>query len=129
MNGFITFILILMILGLLDGIFIWLMKDIFQEQVQLIQNKPIKIKIISLIICYLSLGFCLYYFIFSETKSDVRRVIDSIILGLLVYSVFDTTNSILFEEWKTTTMLIDILWGGILFGMTTYLVCLLQKIS
>jgi len=118
-----------MILGLLDGIFIWLMKDIFQEQVQLIQNKPIKIKIISLIICYLSLGFCLYYFIFSETKSDVRRVIDSIILGLLVYSVFDTTNSILFEEWKTTTMLIDILWGGILFGMTTYLVCLLQKIS
>ncbi len=129
MNGFITFILILMILGLLDGIFIWLMKDIFQEQVQLIQNKPIKIKIISLIMCYLSLGFCLYYFIFSETKSDVRRVIDSIILGLLVYSVFDTTNSILFEEWKTTTMLIDILWGGILFGMTTYLVCLLQKIS
>jgi uncharacterized membrane protein len=128
MNGYMTFILILMILALLDGIFIWLMKDIFQEQVQLIQNKPIKIKIMSLIICYLSLGFCLYYFIFSETKSDVRRVIDSIILGLLVYSIVETTNSNLFEEWKTTTMLIDILWGGILFGMTTYLVCLLQKV-
>ena len=35
--------------------------------------------------------------------------------------VYETTNKAIFNKWTWSTVLIDGLWGGILFGLTTFL--------
>jgi len=36
--------------------------------------------------------------------------------------IFDFTNKAIFDKWSWETVLLDGVWGGILYGLTTYLV-------
>ena len=63
------------------------------------------------------------YFIIKEGKS----VFDAFLLGLVIYMVYDATNLALLKNWKLSTLVIDGLWGGILFAITTYIVYKLKK--
>jgi uncharacterized membrane protein len=49
-----------------------------------------------------------------------NKVMDAFILGLVIYGVFENTNLALFKKWPTMVIL-DTLWGGILFASTTYI--------
>ena len=42
-------------------------------------------------------------------------------LGLLIYSVFDLTTKAIFKNWEYKAVIIDSLWGGSLFAITTIL--------
>ena len=68
-------------------------------------------------LCYIFLIFGLNYFIIKPGHS----VKDAFLLGLLIYVVFETTNKALFSNWSWLTVLIDSLWGGILFATVTYI--------
>jgi len=105
-------------LVLLDSIYLWLMKNAFNQQISIIQGSPIQLNIFAAVICYISLIFGLYYFIIREKKS----IKDAFLLGLVIYSVFDLTNLALLRNWSPIIALIDSLWGGVLFGSTTALV-------
>ena len=105
-------------LVLLDSIYLWLMKNAFNQQISRIQGSPIQLYLLPAIICYISLIFGLYYFIIREKKS----IKDAFLLGLVIYSVFDLTNLALLRNWSPIIALIDSLWGGVLFGLTTALV-------
>lgn len=102
---------------ILDFIFLYTMNPVFQSQIIAIQKKKISMKIIPALLCYISLIFIIYYFIILPRRS----LIDAFFLGLGVYLVFETTNMSLFDQWKWTTVIMDSLWGGILFTITTYL--------
>lgn len=101
---------------LLDSIYLFSMKDYFNNQIKIIQGNKIKMKIYPAIICYIALVFGLYYFIISKKRS----IMDAFILGIVIYSVYETTNLALFDKWSIKTALIDTLWGGILFSLTTF---------
>ncbi len=103
------------ILLLLDGIFIITTKDMFQLQVAEVQRVVMEVKYLGVILCYAFLIFALYYFIIK----DRRSVMDAMILGFVIYGVYETTTYALLKKWKLRTVLIDTLWGGILFGLTT----------
>jgi uncharacterized membrane protein len=45
---------------------------------------------------------------------------DAFLLGLVIYGVYETTNWALFSKWSPMSVIIDTLWGGILFAATTY---------
>ena len=75
-------------------------------------------------ICYIILIFGLNYFIIEPKKG----VYDAFFLGILIYGVYETTNYSLFKNWSILTVLIDTLWGGVLFAATTFLVQQLRKI-
>lgn len=105
-------------LVLLDSIYLWLMKNAFNQQISRIQGSPIQLYLLPAVICYISLIFGLYYFIIREKKS----IKDAFLLGLVIYSVFDLTNLALLRNWSPIIALIDSLWGGVLFGLTTTLV-------
>jgi uncharacterized membrane protein len=68
--------------------------------------------------CYLFLIIGLNYFIIKPKKS----VSDAFLFGLVVYGVYETTNYALFNKWSIYTVIMDTLWGGILFALTTYIV-------
>ena len=102
----------------IDSVYLYLIKDYFNNQVKLIQGSPIKINSYAIIICYIILIFGINYFIIIPNRS----ILDAFLLGLIIYGVYETTNMALFSKWSWLTVVIDTLWGGILFALTTYIV-------
>ena len=102
----------------IDSVYLHFIKDYFNNQIKLIQGSPIKINSYAIIICYIILIFAINYFIIIPNRS----ILDAFLLGLIIYGVYETTNMALFSKWSWTTVLIDTLWGGILFALTTTIV-------
>jgi uncharacterized membrane protein len=105
------------ILLVLDGIFLYANAHMFQLQVAEVQRVSMQMKPLGAMLCYILLILGLYYFIIRQHKP----IKDAVLLGLLVYGVFETTNYALLKNWHFKTMVIDTMWGGILLGLTTYL--------
>ncbi len=109
----------------IDLIYLNFMKSYFAKQVQLVQGSPLKLNILGAAICYIFLIIGLNYFIIKPKKS----VSDAFLLGLVIYGVYETTNYALLSKWSILTVIMDTLWGGILFAITTYLVNLFRFTS
>ena len=105
----------------IDSVYLNFIKDYFNNQVKLIQGSSIKINSYAIIICYIILIFGINYFIIIPNRS----ILDAFLLGLIIYGVYETTNMALFSKWSWTTVLIDTLWGGILFALTTTIIKIL----
>jgi uncharacterized membrane protein len=104
-----------LILLMLDAAFLTVIKDMFALQVAEVQRVVMEVKYLGAVMCYALLIFALYYFIIK----DRRPVIDAILLGFVIYGVYETTTYALLKKWKLQTVVIDTLWGGILLGLTT----------
>jgi hypothetical protein len=116
-NNLTKILYITIIMLILDSLFIYSNKHIFINQVLIVQKSPIKINFTSTLLCYAFMVFGLYYFIIKDNKS----VADAILLGITIYSIFELTNKSLFSEWNYKTVLLDSIWGGLLFGTSTYI--------
>lgn len=103
---------------MIDSVYLNFIKDYFNNQIKLIQGSSIKINSYAMIICYIILIFGINYFIIIPNRS----ILDAFLLGLIIYGVYETTNMALFSKWSWTTVLIDTLWGGILFALTTTII-------
>ncbi len=106
------------VLVTIDSIYLYLIKDIFSKQIVLIQGSAINFNIYGAILCYIALVGGLNYFIIGPNKS----VFDAFILGVVIYGVYETTNLTLLKKWSPYIVVMDTLWGGILFAVTTYIV-------
>ena len=106
------------VLIILDSTYIHLMTGYFKKQVKDVQGSPLELNFVGAALCYVFIIFGLNYFIIKNRKS----VKDAFLLGILIYAVFELTNLALFKNWHILSVLIDTLWGGILFGLTTGIV-------
>lgn len=112
------FFILAIIFTFIDSIYLYSISKFFNSIVSSIQGKPLQLEIISTFFCYISLLLGLYYFIILQRRS----YFDAALLGMFVYSAFEFTNKAIFKKWKWSAVIIDTLWGGILFGLSTYLV-------
>jgi uncharacterized membrane protein len=103
---------------LLDLVYFYFMKSWFSNQILKIQGSSLQPNLVGAILCYISLTIGLYYFIIK----DRRSIFDAFLLGIVIYSVYDLTNLALFRKWSPITVIIDSLWGGVLFGLTTSII-------
>lgn len=108
---------ILIILTIIDSIYLYLTKSLFEKMVSQIQNSDIQIRLNGAIMVYILLTIGLYYFIIKEN----RLPYEAVLLGLVIYGVFDFTNYAIFKNYDIYIGLIDTVWGGILCGLTTYI--------
>jgi uncharacterized membrane protein len=115
-NGM-RYLLIALIMLVLDSIFIGLQMSYFKKLYNKIQGSPLKIRVESVILCYVLLVFVLYYFVLSKKRS----ILDAFLLGICVYGVYDTTTYALLTNYPLSVALTDILWGGILFATTAFI--------
>ena len=99
----------------LDFIYLSSNKGAFETQIVQIQRVVMQVKILPVILCYLLLIIALNYFILRTH----RPVWEAFMLGAIIYGVFDTTNYALFKKWDWKFALMDGLWGGVLFALTT----------
>lgn len=107
----------------IDFMYLTLTKTYFAKQVKLIQGSPMELNYFGAIICYMFLIFGLNYFIIQPQRS----VFDAFLLGLIIYGTFDFTNMALFKKWSLTTSIMDTLWGGTLFALSTFVIYKIKK--
>jgi len=111
-----TLIVSAILLIVIDGIYLYHIKNYFRRQIEDIQQTPLNINILSTISVYLLLVLGLHYFIIQPNKG----VKDAFLLGIVIYGVYEFTNFALFTKWKLLTVLMDTFWGGCLFAITTW---------
>ena len=108
----------------IDFMYLQSIKGYFQKQVQSVQGSAMQINYLGTAICYVFLIVGINYFIIKPNRS----VKDAFLLGLVIYGVYETTNYALFKNWSIITVIIDTLWGGALFAITTYIVNMMRGI-
>jgi len=107
-----------LLLILIDAVYIYLTTSLFQKTILSIQGSPLQFNIYGAILCYVFLVLGLNYFILNPKKG----VMDAFILGIVIYGVFETTNLAILKKWPTYVVIMDTLWGGTLFALTTYII-------
>lgn len=108
---------------LLDFVYLSTLAKVYSETVVSIQRTVMNVKFEGAALCYIFLIFGLYYFILSENRSPF----DAFLLGLVIYGVYETTTYAIFKKWPFHLVLIDTLWGGVLFALTTIITYHLVK--
>jgi uncharacterized membrane protein len=109
------YLLVAILILSIDFVYLTLFKEYFNTQVFMIQGSKIRMNYLSALLCYLLLVIGLVYFIILPR----RKVEASFLLGFVIYGVFELTNKSLFDDWQWQTVIIDTLWGGTLFALTT----------
>ena len=102
----------------LDFIYLNLTKSVFQTQVFKIQHGVMNVKLIPAILCYFFLVIGLNYFILQSH----RTILEAFLLGFIIYGVFDSTNLAIFKNYEWNVAIMDTIWGGILFALTTWII-------
>ena len=107
---------------ILDYIYLSTVSSNYNDLLLKIQNKPLKLKPIYALVVYIimTVGWTLLILLKNKKYSLSNNVINSIILGIVIYGVFDFTNLAIFNNYSLTIALIDVLWGGVLFGISSY---------
>jgi uncharacterized membrane protein len=107
----------------IDAVYLFMIKDYFLRQIQLVQGgkSGANFRIGAAILCYIFLVAGLNYFVL-ERKSGKGQVMDAFLLGIVIYGVYETTSYALLDKWSFLTVLMDTLWGGCLFALTTAII-------
>ena len=105
----------IILLILLDLIWFSFTKGIYKKSIENITKEPFKTRTY--------LGLIVYLFIASAIavqlpKTAKEAFIYGLLLGLVIYMVFNLTNMIIFLKWPLKITIIDTLWGMILCGTT-----------
>jgi uncharacterized membrane protein len=99
----------------LDGIYIYLTHKIFADQIINVQRVVMTLKPMGAVVCYALLIAGLNYFIIQRNRS----IPEAFFLGLVIYGVYDSTNYATLKKWESSVAIMDTLWGGSLFALTT----------
>ena len=110
------------IIIVLDILFLYFSSTFFNKLIKKIQGNKINLKLNSVLLCYFFMILSINYFILSQNKS----VAEAFILGLCIYGIYETTNYAIFDNWNIKALILDTLWGGILYASTTYIVNILN---
>ncbi len=101
---------------MIDFLYLTTSSSYFNDLINKIQGSNIKLRILPTIICYFFLLFGLNHFILSKNKSPD----EAFLLGVVIYGVYETTNYAIIENWSPKAVIMDTIWGGILFYLTAY---------
>lgn len=103
------------ILFLIDMVYISSVSKKYGIMIQNIQGTKMKTKMIPAGISYLFLILGVYYFIIRQNK----KPLDAFYLGVVVYGVYNATAYALIDNWDKKIAVVDTIWGGLLFFLTT----------
>jgi len=105
----------LLVVGI-DAAYLNIITNYFKSQIKAIQGSELRLNITATIFCYLIITLGVYYFMI-EKKFSMK---DMAILGIFSYGIYETTNKALLDKWRWKTVVMDGLWGGVLFSLIHY---------
>ena len=118
------FALVLVVLLIIDlPMILYLNKDMYEKQLKSINGEQNDVGVFkkygSAIICYLLLAFGLYHFAVKQ-----RSLLNAGLLGLIIYGVYNSTNSATLTKYNIQTAAFDSAWGSLLFIIVYVIVSL-----
>ena len=112
-----NYILFSFILLAIDFVYLNSISKYFNMQIKAIQGEKIKLNLFSTFLCYLFLTTGIFYFAIQKNMSSMECAL----LGLFVYGVYETTNKAILKNWLFKTVVIDTLWGAVLFSLSVFI--------
>ncbi len=113
------------ILTIIDLFFIGVITNsLWKINVEGIQKTPLQLNKVYGLLSYIFIWIILFYFVVKDTNNTniKTKMFEAFLLGFCTYAIFDFTNLAIFTNYKLSTALIDMTWGGLVFLITTYLV-------
>ena len=89
----------------------------FSKLVKQVQHSDMSVNYFGAGFAYLFITLTIYIFIIKGNLS----LLHAGLLGFFIYGIYETTNFAILKDWTILTILIDSIWGGILFFTTTFL--------
>ena len=111
MNSLIEILLLFIVVLSIDYVYLTLNHDYFRSLITTIQKTNFKFDYIGAVIAYVCITLLLYVFIIMSELS----LLHAFILGVLTYGVYHGTNYACFKKWPMNLIIMDSIWGGILF--------------
>lgn len=127
------YFLTLLIMMLLDGIWLGvIVKSYYYSaygHILRLENNQLQPIWWSALMVYAFLVFGIHYYGLSYAKISWRSAIGhSALFGLVVYGVYDFTCLAIFKDWPIVMTFVDWLWGGILCGLTSFIVLMMTNV-
>jgi len=106
---------------LVDSLYLTNIAGPYGKMISNIQGKKMEMKILPAAVVYFSLIGAWYVFIYRERKGRTywENIGRAALLGFFIYSVYDFTNLALIDKYQLDLSIIDSVWGGILYAITT----------
>lgn len=108
----------------IDSTYLTAITEFFKEQIKDVQKSPLRVNMYGVVLSYLFLIIAINYFIIQRDASWV----DAFVLGIVIYGVYEGTTFALLKDWKLSTVVIDTLWGGILFALVAILTKMIKDV-
>jgi uncharacterized membrane protein len=108
---------------LVDSIYLNLSSGHYKSLIYKIQGSKLKMDYISAMFAYILIVFTIYYFVI-ERKLSYK---DSFILGFCIYGIYEFTNKAIIKNWDWFSVVLDTIWGGLLYLIVYYLYKKLEK--
>lgn len=120
------FFILLISLIMLGIDYIWLevlAKNLYQQEIGslLVEGLTKNSQIFGASIVYLLMSSAIFFLSLQKSTKLSCQLASSVFLGLVIYGVYEGTNLALIKGWSLKVFWIDILWGMILFSLTTFI--------
>ncbi len=129
MSTIVTYLSMLIFFLIVDAIMIIkVINPMFRENIGEVMKEDINLVIAAIFYLFFVIG--IYWFGTNtgiKSNSVFLGVASAVFLGLLAYGTYEITNYVTIKGWTTKMAIMDILWGGILSGMTAYVGILVNK--
>lgn len=79
----------------------------------------------AILVVYIAMvtGFLFYVFpTIVAMQNTLGSFVYGAVFGILVYAIYEFTNYAGLKDWPKKLVLVDTIWGGILFGLTSVIV-------
>jgi uncharacterized membrane protein len=107
---------------LLDLLFFWVNASFLSKTIRSVQGKPANVKLSGAVLCYVALTLLMYF----TLSLDYLKTFG---LGVCIYAVYEGTNYAIFDKWPLQMVVMDTVWGGLLFVLVKFIYRNLQKLT
>lgn len=120
-NYFLGLLKALITISILDYIYLKSSSNIFYKLVNKIQNSPLVLRIYPTIVVYIFIFLMWIVFIYNQKDKFTfsENIFRAFLLGMCTYGIYEFTNMAIFKDWTINVALMDTIWGGVLYSLTT----------
>lgn len=130
MSTIITYISMLLFFLIVDAIvIIKFMNPMFRSNIGEVMKEDVNFAFAAIFYLFYVIG--IYWFgTYTGIKSNsiILGVASAAFLGLLAYGTYEITNFVVIKGWTPKMVIIDMIWGGLLSGMTAFVGIMVNRL-
>ena len=114
-----TFVTIAILYLVVDLLWIYVMSPmLYMKALSKIQKSTIKFNKMYAILAYILLLVTIFKICIPLSKTYTKRKwLAFTIVGVSIYGIYNLTNAAVFSDYSAKMIIIDTLWGGVVFSM------------